>query len=146
MSTEPRLPEVGEYVRGKGRLVEVQDVTKPVVPEFDYVFEQQEARIEWRVNGKQIKDGATFNDFYGEGTCVTHAIEQAKSIVHNLGECDVEIVVVKVVSQIRMRPNGRENFYAKEFRDFKYLESGCAWNLPEPVEEVVWSSKGESNG
>jgi hypothetical protein len=148
MSTEtqtPRLPKVGEFVRGHGVLVEIQDVTpKPPPPEIDYIFESFSARIESRVNGKVLNTHGTLNDFYGRGTCVESAIADAKKIQATYGASDVEYVVVKITSRVRQRPQDRReyNFYNKQFVDFEALKWGCHRDLPDDVEEVVWSSKG----
>jgi hypothetical protein len=141
MTRNPRLPEVGEYVRTHGRLVQIEDVTPPVEPQIDYIFEHMEARVEARVNGVRLKEFGTFNDFYGEGTSINHAIEEAKEQMASLGKCDVEFVVVKIIAWTRLRPEPGGNFYESEFRKFRPLSSGWRANLPEPIEEVVWSSK-----
>jgi hypothetical protein len=141
----PRLPKVGEFVRGHGVLVEIQDVTpKPPPPEIDYIFESFSARIESRVNGKVLNTHGTLNDFYGRGTCVESAIADAKKIQARYGASDVEYVVVKITSRVRQRPQDRReyNFYDKQFVDFESLKWGCRRDLPDDVEEVVWSSKG----
>ena len=136
-----RLPEVGEYVRQCGTLVEVQDVTpKEII--LDYIFEETSARLEGRINGKLVKEYSTFNDHYGKGTCVDHAIREAKHEQRRLGESNLEFVVVKITSRRRMRPNRgqRENFYDTTFRAMEQLQFGCCRDLPDDVEEVVWSS------
>jgi hypothetical protein len=141
-NAKARIPEVGEYVRMHGTLVEVQDVTPPPppVPELDYIFEDTEARIEVLANGRKIKDAGTMNNFYGKDTCVTSAIEDAEKIAAHYGE-GVEVRVVKVTYRTRMRPAREENLYAPAFVDFRPLDRGSRWNLPDPVEEVVWSSR-----
>ena len=140
----PRLPEVGEYVRMKGRLVEVQDVTpKPPPKEVDYIFEDTNARVELRINGKRITEYGTFNNFYGADSCVPSAIEEAKKLMANIGPSDAELVVVKITSQRRMRPRGdrEHSLYAPQFIDFQTLSHGACSALPDDTEEVVWSSK-----
>ena len=144
VATKGRIPEVGEYVRMFGTLVEVQDVTPPPPPEpvLDYIFEDTEARIDVLANGHRIREGSTLNNFYGKDTCVETAIKEAKEAAAHYGD-GVEVRVVKVTSRVRMRPARKENFYAPEFAEFEPLERGSRWNLPEPVEEVVWSSKAD---
>lgn len=140
-STAVRVPQPGEYVRMYGTLIEVQDVT-PKERVYDYIFEEVTARVEGRINGKVIKEFTTFTDFYGKGTCVEHAIREAKEQQTWLGESSMEFVVVKIVSRQRMRPSrdDRENFYDRNFRAMKALECGRCRGMPEEVEEVVWSS------
>ena len=140
MMSDVRLPEIGEYVRMYGTLVEVQDVTpKEIV--LDYVFEDTQAKLVGRINGKNVKEYGTFNDFYGKDTCVAAAIDEAKEQQRFLGESNLEFVVIKVTSRVRMRPtrNERENFYASEFRAMESLPNGSCWNLPEDTVEEVWS-------
>lgn len=139
---QPRLPQVGEYVRMIGKLVEVQDVTPPPPPkELDYIFEETHARAEARVNGKVIETFSTFNNFAGEGTCVEAAIEEAKEKRQHYGPSDLEFVVVKMTSRIRKRANGHKNLYDPTFLDFDSLKNGWNRDLPDDTEEVVWSSK-----
>jgi hypothetical protein len=136
-----KLPEVGDYVRYYGTLVEVQDVTpKEIV--LDYIFEDTSARLEGRINGKLVTEYGTFNNHYGQDACVKCAIEEAKVQQSWLGESNLEFVVVKVTTRTRMRPdrNDRENFYAKGFRAMKALDYGCRRDLPDEIEEDVWSS------
>jgi hypothetical protein len=140
---EVKLPDVGEYVRNYGTLVEVEDVTpKDVV--LDYIFEDTSARLEARINGKVVKTYGEFNNFYGKDTCVENAIKEARIQQRWLGESNLEFVVVKITSRKRMRPDHgvRENFYDDKFRAMKPLECGAYWDLPPETEEVVWSSVG----
>jgi hypothetical protein len=141
-SNAPRLPAEGDYVRTYGKLLKIEDVTpKEIV--LDYIFEEEEARLEGRINGKTVKVYTTFNNFYGPDTCVESAIKEAKQQEAWLGESNLEFVVVKVVRQVRKRPSlgERENFYDREFRAMETLNHGCRWDLPDEVETVVWSSK-----
>ena len=140
-TTEGRIPEVGEYVRMFGTLVEVQDVTpKPPPKELDYIFEDTTARVEVLANGHKIDDGPTLNNFSGKDTCVEAAIHEAKKQAKKFGT-GVEVRVVKITERVRMRPLNRENLYDRKFAEFRYLEHGCRWDLPDPIEEVVWTSK-----
>lgn len=135
-----RVPEVGEYVRMIGTLVAVEEVVPPPPPkEVDYIFEDSEARVEVLANGHKIDDGPTINDFYGKGTSVETAIEEAEKLSKKYGP-GVEVRVVKVTAQVRMRKDRGENFYAPQFAAFKSKSHGATHDLPEPSEEVVWSS------
>jgi hypothetical protein len=144
MATAPKpakLPEVGEYVRQYGTLVEVQDVTpKEII--LDYIFEETSARLEGRINGKVVKEYSTFSDYYGKGTCVQNAIIEAKVQQEWLGESTMEFVVVKITSRVRKRPDRtqKENWYDCQFRAMNNLDFGCRRGMPDDVEEVVWSS------
>ena len=139
--TKPRIPEVGEYVRSFGTLIDVQDVTPPQAKVTDYIFEDTTATWELRINGRKIQDYSTTCNGGEKDSCVAHAINCAKSLAKSLGKTDAEIVVVKITTRVRMRPNGREHFYAKEFQEFQPLHYGRHEGLPEEKREDVWSSK-----
>ena len=136
-----RLPKEGEYVRMYGRLIAIEDVTpKDII--LDYIFETTEARIEGWINGKLVKNFGVFNNFYGEGTCVDHAVKHARELMKEYGESNLEFVVIEITKRVRMRPDPSEraNLYAKEFRAMHSLQCGSRWNLPDEKEEVVWRS------
>ncbi len=142
--SQPRIPQIGEYSRHCGTLVEVQDVTpKEIV--LDYIFEDTEARLQARINGHVVKDYGTFNNFYGKDTCIELAIREAKKIQEKIGESNLEFVVIKRTFRTRKRPSQRqlENFYDSQFRQMDQLDHGCCWDLPDDREEVVWSSNDE---
>ena len=138
---QPRIPEVGEYVRMYGTLVEVQDVTPPVVKVEDYIFEDTSALIELRINGRRVKQFSTVNNCGGRDSCVQHAIQCAGDEVRRLGKTDAEIVVVKITKRIRMRPTGHRHFYDNRFLEFEWLKCGSCRDLPDDMHEDVWSSK-----
>lgn len=125
-----------------GTLVEIQDMTPKVDVQHDFIFEDTEARLEMRINGKLVDNVATFNNFYGKDTCVAAAIDEAKKKILWYGESSMEFVVVKVTSRRRMRPDRgqRENLYDSEFRAMSALEYGSKKDLPDDIEEDVWSS------
>ena len=65
-----------------GKLIEV----KPEVVEVKtrqekfYYFEVNEAQIQFVHGGHILHYGATFNDFYGEDTCIEGAVEESKGL------------------------------------------------------------------
>lgn len=143
---EPRLPEIGEYVRGEGTLVAVQDVVPPPPPiDKDYIFEEITTRVELRLGIEVLNEVCTLWDADGKETSVKTAIEEAKKYASNrnigLGS-ELEMVVIKNVQQVRKRPwKSGENPYDRDFRRFEHLVVGSKANLPDPVETVVWSSR-----
>lgn len=137
--SQPRIPDTDEYVRTLGRLVEIEDVTPVQRTVLDYVFEETSARIDGRINGKTVKTYGEFNDFYGEGTCIDNAKQEAKVQAEWLGPCNMVFVVVKITARERMRPTRNQNLYAPAFVNFQALDYGCKANLPEDKEEDVWS-------
>ncbi len=141
-----KIPKKGEFVRHHGTLIQVENFKPPPTKiEKIFIFEEQEARCELRMNGEQLKILQTLNDFYGLGTAVKTAIEEMKKYVfqRNIGkDSDLEVVVVKVTSQFRAKPLDKENFYDKQYCDFK--QTGYKKGekpLPSSVEAIVWSSK-----
>lgn len=138
---EARVPEIGDYVRTKGRLVKIEDVTPPPPAQvLDYIFEAVTAKVRAFANNNEIAGFSEFNDFYGENSCVDHAIAEARKVAETYGPA-IDVRVYKIVSQTRMRPQNDRSLYDRQFADFQFLSSGWARNLPEPVETVVWSSK-----
>jgi len=140
-----RLPEIGEYVRGQGTLVAVQDIVLPPPPvDKDYIFEEITAKVELLLGSEVLNEVCTLWDAYGKETSVKAAIAEAKRYAseRKIGPgSDLEVVVIKRVEQVRKRPNREENFYDKTFSSFKSLEFGRLANLPDRVETVAWSSK-----
>lgn len=133
-------PAVGEFVRHVGRLVSIEDVTPPVVIVRDYIFEQISAKCEVRLGTEIIKYIQTLSDWYGEGTAVATAITEMKeyAIAREIGPTHpLEIVVIRIAQQARMRPNPAE--HSRE--PFRQIEYDYLRGLPEPTETVVWSSK-----
>ena len=146
MVTQQRLPEIGEYVRGQGTLVAVQDIVPPPPPvDKDYIFGEITAGVELRLGIEVLNKVCTFWDAYGKETSVEAAIGEAKKYAseRKIGPgSELEVVVIKTVEQTRKRPNRREeNFYDKTFFSFEPLEVMSKVGLPDPVKTVVWSSK-----
>lgn len=141
--TPPRLPEVGEYVRMLGELVEIQDVTPPPPPkQVDYIFREIHCQAEGRINGKTVIELSCFNTFAGRDDCLRSAVREAEEKQKELGPSDMEFVVVMTTSYSRMRPcnPAREYLYQREFVDFKHTDSPRR-GLPPDQTEDVWSSK-----
>ena len=143
---EPRLPEIGEYVRGEGTLVAIENIL-PVSPpvQKDYIFSEITARVELRLADEVLNKVCTLWDAYGKDTSVKAAIEEAQRYAseRKIGPCsDLEVVVIKTVEQVRKRPQkNEENFYNPDFFSFKPPEYGSKANLPDPVRTIVWSSR-----
>lgn len=146
VSTSARVPKVGEFVRSQGKLVEVRDVTPPVEKVEYWIFEVNEARVELRCHGKLINRYSTFNDFYGEGTCLDFAKKEAAKLLESLGitdpaASDLELVVIKSTFQVRRERTNGITFYDAAFVGFNDVRGGIDIELPQPMESVVWSSK-----
>ena len=142
--TDYKMPEIGKFQRNHGTLIKIEDVTLQPRKELDYIFESVAARVEIRLNGKLVKTCGTYGDIDGFCSSIPNAIEEAKRLKITYGETDAEFVVVKIVTQRRCRPSNHENFYEKGYRDFAAKEYGSGVDLPEDKEEVVWSSKEET--
>jgi hypothetical protein len=134
-------PAVGDYIRPIGKLVAIEDVTPPVERVIDYIFESVSARCELRFRGEVVKDIQTLSDFYGEGTGVATAIKEMEKYAADkkIGPAsEIEVVVVRVSGQCRMRPTTGGKYQPL----FSPIDYGCLRDLPNPVETIVWSSKG----
>jgi hypothetical protein len=148
MTTEPRLPEVGEFVRGVGTLREVVIVPPPPQPPPTtvYVFEDVTAQMRILIGGEVVDTGATRDDFHGKDTCVNSAVEAAKDYIRQMRigpKSDVEVVVVRTVSLTSRERHWRNepNFYDKTFVAFSNEASKAYTDRTEDVDEVVWSSR-----
>lgn len=140
-----KVPEVGEYLRGTGKLIAVEEVPpKPEEVVKDFIFEEITAHCELRIGAEVIKEIVNYWDFYGRETSVESAIKTAQEYAANRGigpNSPMEVVVIKVTVQRRKRlkPHA-ENKYANEYFDFASLEWGDQHGLPPAVKEVVWYS------
>jgi hypothetical protein len=120
-------------------------IPTPPAPDrvLDYIFEVVHARVEARENGKVIRKFATYNDWGGLEATFTEAIAEAKKWQAYYGKSSLEFVVVKIVALYRARPAIGEYLYDEQFVRLEALKWGSAHNLPEPREEVVWSSRSD---
>lgn len=137
-----KLPEVGQFVRQYGKLLEIQDVTPPPTEKLiDYIFEIREATIQGHLDNQVVKVFGTMHGIYGETTAVKNAIDESLRLAVKWPS--IEMVVVQHTSWRRMRPaiTGRENFYDKRQVAFDALASGACAGLQTDKYEEVWSSK-----
>jgi hypothetical protein len=145
-SKTPRLPKVGEFVRGQGTLVKMMDAAPlPPPPPPDYVFEEITAHCELRMGKEVLKELEECWDFYGKGKSVEDRVQYAKDYAakHNLGpESQIHIVAIQTTAQVRKQPKrDQENHYDKNFINFEAIGHGWQSGLPNAVDSVVWSSK-----
>ena len=142
MKDEPRLPELGEHVRGAGTLVEIQDVTPTSVVE-DYIFEDITFRVEARCNGHVVKHFYTYTTIHGVENGLSAAIKEAEKLADTYDDV-LEIVVVKETHRGRARPHPvtHGNFYDNAFIRFKLLDVGSTRGLPDIADVDVWSNRG----
>jgi hypothetical protein len=148
----PRLPVEGEYVRGCGRLVDIQTAPPPPppVPDKEYIFAERTASVVvFLKDGTPMKRLSTLNEFYGEGTATHAAIEQANIYATNhkiTPESDVILIVVEKTEHVRMRrsPAADKNYMAAEFVSFQTLNIGSKRDVPADIRKIVWSSSPEA--
>jgi hypothetical protein len=141
--SSPRLPEVGEYVRGQGVLVEVITTQPPIpAPMVEYVFEARSARKELRFNGMVLKEIETLWDWCGLGSGEKQAIEDLIGYCKEHGitkYSDVEAFVVREIDHVTKMPDNKPNYYASDFVNF---EDVSRYSKVVKHEEIdVWSSK-----
>lgn len=143
----PRMPEVGEYVRGLGRLVSLEDVTPEIKPMTGYIFEDLSATVEMWMNGKKLKECVTFNDIYGFESCIKAALEEVSDLKEQYGD-GMEFKIIKHTDYGCMMPwHEGSNFYDSDFKQFKEMgafHNGSIYNrlkVPQSKHEEHWSSK-----
>lgn len=138
------IPKQGDFVRRQGLLIRTEEYTPPRPPtEIDFIFEEQEARTELRLNTLTVSEIQTLNDYYGPGTAVESSIKEAKEYAEENGinkDSDLEIIVIKIVNQFRAKIINKAP-YNDYLRIESYQRSGVS--LPDPVETIVWSTKDE---
>lgn len=142
----PKIPDVGDYVRGLGKLVAVEDVTPQVKPMTGYVFEILSATVEMWANGNKLKECVTFNDLGGEESCLKSAVEEAESLIEHYGN-GVEFRVMKNTDYDCKAPwHEGSNFYDSKFRQFRDMAAfhhGNIYNhmkVPQSKSELYWTS------
>jgi hypothetical protein len=142
MKDKLKIPQIGQYIRNTGKIVRIEEIPQPTL--IDYIIEEGTARCELRMKDKLLKNLGEYNDFYGQDTCKDGAIKDMIEYCEELGitkDSELEVVVVYVVEQSRMRPNGRKNFCEDEYADFSAIEWGNKIGVADDVETVIWSSK-----
>lgn len=143
----PRTPDVGDFVRGTGKLLKIEHIQPPPPPSYDtYIFEEITARCELRLKQEVIHHIQTLNDFYGIGTSVETAIKEMKEYARQkklTSKSEIAVVVLKVVSQFRARTTSLKNSYEKEYPDFRYADWPEQRGLPDPIITIAWTSKEE---
>jgi hypothetical protein len=148
MDKELKIPAIGEYVRNIGKLLAVETIQPPPPPPYtEYIFEEINARVELRLGDEVIDKIEELNDFYGLNTSVETAIGDAQKYTtkRNLTDkSELEVVVVKIIKQIRMNKLDREAFFSNSYFNFEYTGKYYP-NDPAPVETVIWSSKHQVN-
>jgi hypothetical protein len=145
---EPRLPNVGEFVRGTGTLVKIVEPPPPPPPPAEYIFEKVSARYEMRRNGEVLTVGNSLWDFAGLSSCIEAAIAEARKWAATKGitaASEVEVVVVKETSYYRATPAREASLYDKDFLSFT-LGNNCTWDVPRKREEDVWSTHSDATG
>lgn len=140
--SDPKVPEVGDYVRMTGTLLEVIDV--PPLPQPPpqklFIFKDCTATVEIRVNGLTLKTCSTYNNFNGRDACVRDAICEAKELVDNYGTATgVEVCVVKETFKRQSWVVPGINYYCPEYVNLSdYTDRNLIED--EVLREKVWSS------
>lgn len=143
MST--REPQPGDYIRGTGYVVDVREIQPPPPPPIRlHLIRDVNATPHLVVNGHRVKAGGTFNEFYGQGTAVKAAKEEALAMKRAYGP-SARIVVEAVVTFSWQETQPGTNYYTPEFP--RMGDTSISWNLrpqtPEPESCIVWDSADE---
>jgi len=144
--SENSQPNVGDFVPRVGKLIATEDVTPPPPSRvIDYIFESVSARCELRLRGEVIKPLESYCNWTEKEEGVAMAIDEMKHYAAQraIGPgSEVEVVVVRVAEQYRMRRRERQPWQSdRTFEAFGALDYGCKRGLPDPTETVVWSSR-----
>ncbi len=124
----------------EGKLVKELEEKKHVVVEKLLLFEENESTIEYVCNGSILKEGSTFNDFYGEMTCKENAIKDAKELVKKLKLKKNSDLIIQV--RVKTYNQKRKNIGSYWDGSIKYEIVG----YPETTcEKIVWSSSKDTN-
>lgn len=141
-----KIPEVGEYVRGIGRLILVTQNERD--GGTDYIFEDVTAKAQACLRGKVLSEFGESWDFIGHLSSVPATYDDAMGWMKKMEVKPLEANHVRVVmcrSLSRKRPKTGladeycRNFYNHQYRAFEQT-SGCRWRLPENQSITVWDS------
>jgi len=144
MSTEePRIPEVGDYVKGHGKLISLHDVTPPVQKITAYLFESHDATVVLRVNGIDVKHFVTLHSLWGIESCLENAVEEAESYAKKYYGEGIEIVVLHNISHVLGEIDRfKQNYHDRRFHGFTASDHSYEIRdqIPEDRTEEYWSS------
>jgi hypothetical protein len=112
-----------------------------------------ESSYAWIVtgNGKSINTGQEYNDYYGPGTSMTDAVEQATrwmDEIENIEATDLKVQVVMNLSDERVFRSEDKPFYRGAVRMFRvpgnwWLQGTTDYDEqpgPNKIEEVIWEN------
>lgn len=141
--SDPRTPNIGEYVRGTGTLIEIQDGKPPPPPPKVYIFEVFEAETDLYLHDRKIQNLSSIWDFHGLKRSISEAIKEAKEYCKKYGvdgNSESEVRVTQILSKRRCHQTDEKNYYVEEFKTYKPIGSGSGGG--DPVRTIVWTSKG----
>lgn len=119
-----------------GKIIKTEVVKLDSTEEKIITFEENSAQIEYFYSGKRVMNGSCLNDYYGEMTCITEAIKDAKE---SCKEYDIksnsrfEIRISHIVNHQKKKQTGIWNFNNKP----RYDNAGYSELISE---KIVWSS------
>jgi hypothetical protein len=104
-----------------------------------YVFHEQSAQIMYRHGTKILEKDSTFTDYYGEGTCVPTAIEEAEDrcrVYSITPESTLVVEVHLITEETTKKKTGKTQYFHPDVDEYEQV--GCTQEIKE---EIVWTSK-----
>lgn len=128
----------------QGTIVGETERTKPVeVVEILYVFHENEAIVRYIHGGHVLKEGSTYNDYYGELTCLKAAIESARHAMKCFNitpESELRVEVVLKVERSYRKKTGRKQYFRPDEDEYEIVH-GIGMSVDTISETVMWTSK-----
>lgn len=112
-----RCPVVAVETLKLVRFVSVNGLSKMAAMSFDeeiHWLRESQAQVVFRHGGEVLKEGSTFNDFYGFLTSVTGAVDEAENLCGRYkvdAASSLEIAVLATVTDKPVQPEGTESVF-----------------------------------
>lgn len=142
-----KIPALGEYVRGIGRLILVTQNERD--GGTDYIFEDVTAKYQVCLRGRVLSESETSWDFVGHLSSVESTYVDAVKRMQELQikpreDNHVRIQMCRRLSRKRTKTAERDEYarnpYDHAYRHFEEITSGFRWHLPDDQRSIVWDS------
>lgn len=123
----------------EGKFIEeIEETEEPKTEKF-YIFEENEAKIVLFYNDIEVKRFSTYNDFYGEMTCVSNAIKDAKEYAktYDINKDSEGLFAVELIRyRIKKRKTGQKKYFRKDKEEYESVS-----NPIKILDKIVWNTK-----
>lgn len=104
-----------------------------------FIFHENEAQILYKHGGELLKEGTTFCDYYGEGTCRHEAIKTAKEHAAEYSVTKESSLVIEVelrILKVVKKKTGRKQYFHPDEDEYEQV------GFSEVIGRMtIWSSK-----